>query len=609
VAGRFDIEHALGRGGMGEVFLARDRQTGGRVALKLLRDDVSPNRRQRQRLEREGRLASTLRHPNICAVYAVGQDGDRPYIAMEHVGGETLRDRLDRGPMPVVDVLRVAHQLSSALEHARLHRIVHRDLTTANVLLSRDGVVKILDFGLARLEDAPGSTTGLASDDGLLAGTAEYLSPEQATGRPVDHRSDLFSLGVVLYELLTGRAPFRSSATLETLWQVVNVAPAPITGPDVVTRRLAVIVHRLLAKDRAQRYQSAGDVHRDLARLDRGEGRRTAGRRRARPGTVDRPSTGRVERGSPRPGEPRTADRERLWRPLAGMAAGLVLTLGGLVPGTVWLCEAAEAAWLSAASRRTSVWVGDATGQHMTRVGTAVPTADAVLVNNQGSVIYAMSTGGGDDLWSATGEAAPRLIVDRAGQPALTPDGSTIVFRRTGAEAGLYRIGVSGTGLRRLLPGDVAHPTILPDGRTALFERIDGAARGLWTIALDGSALRAVNDRTPGSRPIVSPDGRLVAFERHGAVIVCRLPDCPEETRLPIRSARAWTPDSQGLAYTGPPDGANVWVMPVAGGPGRQVTHFGDRAITSLAWSPDGRRLAVTRARSLTDLPFLTPRP
>ena len=583
VAGRFVIERRLGRGGMGDVFLAHDRAAARPVALKLLRADYVAHLEFQRRMEREGALMSCLGHPNLCATVDVGRDGARPYIAMEYVAGETLQEQVRRGgALPPAEVLHIARQLASALEHARAKRIVHRDLTSANIVRKSDGRVTILDFGLARQEGSESATEG---GEGWLAGTAEYMSPEQAMGRPVDHRSDLFSLGVVLYELLTGQVPFRSSATLDTLWKIVNDAPAPLAGEDAIARRLGPVVLRLLHKDRDQRYETAGDLGADLERLHRETGSRHSHRQRRR-----------VPVGA-------------MVRPLAGVAAGLALTCGGLVPGTFWLGEAAERAWRSAASERASVWVGDARGRQMTSIGPPVPGAGAVLVSNSGSVVYTVATGGIERLWTAGAGAGPQLLAEHASQPALSPDGRTIVFRSAHPLPGLYAIDVSGADRRLLHAGDVARPAFLAGGRRVIFERTAAGAPRLWTIAMTGGTPRRLSAPAVGSRPIVSPDGRLVAFESAAGVVVCSLPACGHQRVLPIGSPRAWTPDSRGLAYVGPPAGANVWVMPVAGGPGRQLTHFEARKITGIAWSPDGRWLAVARSLPLTDLPFLTPRP
>jgi hypothetical protein len=463
--------------------------------------------------------------------------------------------------------------------------VVHRDLKSTNVLLTPAGTVKILDFGLAEREATlDGSdSSGRSGDHGPVAGTAEYVSPEQALGRRIDHRSDLFSLGVVLYELLTGRQPFRSTATMDVLWQVVNSAPAPIAcGADATTGRLVALVDRLLQKDRSLRYQTAGEAHADLVTLQKAPG-----------GSPDR----------------RRVPYRLLFQPLVGVAGGLVLTFVGLVPGTVWLCAAGEAAWASASDRRTSVWAGDSGGSHMSAVIEGAPGAQAIWIGNRGRVVYSVSRGSGlNSIWTVRGGTKnPTVVVANGTQPAVSPDGRTVVFRGEGARRGLYRVDIDGTNLRPLLAGEVAHPSVSPDGRTVVFERIEQRPT-LWSIPIRGGRPRQLSARSAGSRPLVSPDGRSVAFETDAGVIVCELPDCTTDLLIPIGSPRAWAPDGRSLAYVGPPDGANVWIAPLDGGPRRQVTHFHDRTVTSVSWSPDGRRLAVTREMALSDLTFMARR-
>jgi serine/threonine protein kinase len=330
VANRYVIERLLGRGGMGHVFLAQDLQTHRPVALKVVSDSYLSHPSMHERLVQEGHLAASLRHPNICAIYEVGTLGDRPYIAMEYVEGDTLDVLLARGPLATAQILPIAMGLASALEAARRTRVVHRDFKPTNIVVTAGGAVKVLDFGLARLEPTAGAGDHESADRGAIVGTAEYMSPEQAMGRRTDHRSDLFALGVVMYELLSGRLPFAGATTLERLWTIVNTAPAPLVFDDAGRQRLVAIVMRLLARDPAARYQTAADVEADLARIAAPE-RRSAHRRRTL----------------------------ALLRPLAGVAAGLMLTLGGLVPGTHWLTATGEQAWTRAVDQGTSVWIVD----------------------------------------------------------------------------------------------------------------------------------------------------------------------------------------------------------------------------------------------------------
>ena len=218
--GPYDVIALIGAGGMGEVYKAHDPRLGRTVALKLLPAALTSDPDRRARFEREARAAAALSHPNICTIYDIGEAGRRLFIAMEHLDGATLSDCLVHGPAPMAigEVLDIGIQITDAFNEARKHHIVHRDLKSANVMLLPRGQVKILDFGLAkRVVPDPDEVTTVAhrTDAGMVVGTAAYMSPEQALGREVDYRSDLFACGVVLYELLTGRVPFAGRTSME----------------------------------------------------------------------------------------------------------------------------------------------------------------------------------------------------------------------------------------------------------------------------------------------------------------------------------------------------------------------------------------------------------
>src|SRR6476469_4969637 len=236
--GPYEIIDRLGAGGMGEVYRARDTRLGRTVAIKVLRAGADPQ--LLQRLEREARAASALNHPNIVHIYDVGEAADRPgahYVVMECVEGETLRRRLRPGPLPLGELLDLGAQLADELAKAHRAGIVHRDLKPENLMVTPDGLLKILDFGLAKLVVAPlGDLVDTretlsrqgATQAGMLLGTLEYMSPEQASGRTVDHRTDQFSLGLILYEMATGRAAFRRDTPAQVLAAVIEREPEPL---------------------------------------------------------------------------------------------------------------------------------------------------------------------------------------------------------------------------------------------------------------------------------------------------------------------------------------------------------------------------------------------
>ena len=273
----YEIVSLLGQGGMGQVFLARDTRLGRAVALKLLSRTPSLGSGL-LRFEQEARSASALSHPNVCVIYEINQteNGDH-YIAMEHVAGVSLRQRLARGSIPLPETLDIALQIASGLGAAHKAGIVHRDIKPENIMLRDDGLVKLLDFGVAKLlSPPPGEAQETATSDalltlpGMLVGTVKYMAPEQARGAAVDARADLWSLGVVLYEMLSGHAPFAGSTHTDVLVAILAAEPAGLSeAKNRVSPRLAKIVGRLLAKDPRARYQTAEELTNDLQAMRR----------------------------------------------------------------------------------------------------------------------------------------------------------------------------------------------------------------------------------------------------------------------------------------------------------------------------------------------------
>jgi serine/threonine protein kinase len=268
---------------MGVVYLAEDTRLGRQVALKFLPATWSQDTKALDRFRVEARAASSLSHPSICAIFDIGQDGDTPFIVMEALKGTTLRDRILKGPLKVADVLEIGMQLADALEAAHAQGIVHRDIKPANIFLGERNRVKVLDFGLAKLTgpgSAPSGVTDTTSSNdaksnqmtqpGTALGTVSYMSPEQARGEPVDSRTDLFSLGAVLYEMVTGVQAFGGSTTAVVYDAILNRAPRPISSLNPLNpARLETVIATALEKDRDLRYQHASDLQAELKRIRR----------------------------------------------------------------------------------------------------------------------------------------------------------------------------------------------------------------------------------------------------------------------------------------------------------------------------------------------------
>ena len=523
IFGPYELRALLGRGGMGEVYRAWDPRLEREVALKILRQRSGSDPDRHERFIAEARAASALNHPNIIAVFDAAVDGATPYIVSELVEGESLRDQLRRGAMPLKRVLDLACQIADGLAEAHAAGIVHRDVKPENIMITRAGRVKILDFGLAGTGAVSGPPAAVAGDDtvteaGLVAGTVPYMSPEQARGATTDFRTDQFSFGLVLYEMVAGRRAFLYENPVETLEAIANEEPPSlaIRAPQIPLM-LRWIVERCLAKNPNDRYAVTADLHLDLRML-----------RDRLPETFPPPA---VRSGGP-----------RSW-----MTRAVPWTIGmlaALLTAALWLLGAPSSPDFSALrfspiatesryegfpawspDSQTIAFSADVGGvlQIFTR-RLSSPTAAQITRSpydakfpfwsaDGRTLFYITLAGDRDGIWGVDAAGgAPRNIVENASRGAISPDGATFAFLRdegepdaTGA-VGLWLASADGSMQRRHAPaplGDLrfveATVAFSPDGRQLGLcvvpesAGLEPEARGwqFWTVPLpQGQAIR-----------------------------------------------------------------------------------------------------------------------
>jgi eukaryotic-like serine/threonine-protein kinase len=276
---RYQIVSKLGAGGMGEVYLALDTILDRKVALKILPEDLAVDAERMRRFVQEAKAASALNHPNIITIYEIGETGNKHFISSEYIDGETLHSQLNSGPMSLSSVLEAGVQIASALQAAHNAKIIHRDIKPENVMVRPDGLMKLLDFGIAKVSE-PVADSGAGSEaattlkggtsPGMIVGTTAYMSPEQARGKGIDVRTDIFSLGVVLYEMLTGRKPFEGETAMDVIGAILNKEPQPIRQLMPQTpSEVEWIINKMLRKDRNERYQTVTDLLIDLKKVSK----------------------------------------------------------------------------------------------------------------------------------------------------------------------------------------------------------------------------------------------------------------------------------------------------------------------------------------------------
>ena len=648
--GHYRVLEKLGSGGMGEVYLAEDTTLDRRVALKILAPALAADQDRRERFLREAKAVAALSHPNIVTVHSVAQEGDVTFLTMELVDGKTLAELIPADGLPLDRLLGWAIPLADAIAAAHDRGITHRDLKPANVMVTTDGRLKVLDFGLAKLaaagafgSDETALSPGLTGE-GHIVGTVSYMSPEQAEGRAVDHRSDLFSLGVILYEMATGTRPFTGDTSLSVLASIVKETPRPVTELNPrLPRELGRVIRRCLVKDPDHRFQSARDLRNELQELQRD----------LNSGEVDAPALAASSGAA--------AVRPARTRVLLWIAAGVVMVAVAsmVVPGLLRAPTAppanatfAQLTFQAGLERQPSLspdgkWivyvaapngnadimlqsVGGQVAINLTKDSMGPDTEPAFSPDGEQIAFRSGRQGSGIFVMRRTGEFV-RRISDSGFNPAWSPDGASLVYATEGAGSNPYgRSGVSqlwvvsiATGeKRRISEGDAMEPRWSPDGRLLAYWAVPHgmSRRDIFTMpAAGGTPVAVTNDEALDANPVWAPDGRSLYFvsDRGGSLnlwnIAIDAAGAPTGPPVPITTPASFiidlsvSADGTQIVFTSAQATSNVRRVgfdPVAGAvidEGAWVTR-GSRFINDLNVSHDGSRLAYRAGITQEDL-------
>ncbi len=566
--GPYQIVGTLGAGGMGEVYRARDAKLGRDVALKTLPETFVGDAERLARFRREAQVASSLSHPHIVTVHDIGEYGDRQCLVTELVDGGTLKEWC-KEPRPWRQVVDLVSGIADGLAAAHAAGVLHRDIKPANILVAKNGYAKLADFGLAKLADVdasePDITRSVAAEHtqpGTVLGTLAYMSPEQVSGKPLDARSDIFSFGVVLYELLAGRRPFAGTTDRELIQSILHDSPPSLS--DDVPPVLQNVVEKALEKDPSQRYHTTRDLAIDLRRLSRTKS--DAVRRVPVDPLLETP-------------------RQRVWAWVAGVA---LLAFGvGAAVGRSLLTEPAAAGSANVQLQRITDFVGMEEHAAVSPDGKAV--AFIAPVNGRRQVWVRLLAGG----------APLQVTRDDADHeyPRWAPDSSSLIYFSGAAKEGdpgtLFEVSALGTTPPRRIGSSASEGDVSHDGRRIVTFRTQNNGTALTIFQRDGSGSALVKPLPALAQyfsPRWSPDDRSVAFV--GAVEIgfnrtAYVMDVPDgEPQAVARAGNiqgiAWLPDGSGLVYASSagstmayPPIFNLRTVARNGGPERQLT-FGD---------------------------------
>ncbi len=599
----YKVVELLGVGGMGEVYVAEDTKLDRRVALKLLPKEMAEDPDRLQRFEREAKTVAGLDHPNIVTLHSIEEAEGTSFITMQLVEGRTLADVIPPGGLPIDKFFAIAVPLADALGVAHEKGITHRDLKPSNVMVADDGAVKVLDFGLAKLieeEPSEDSATSMGTQhltgEGQVLGTAAYMSPEQAEGKPIDHRSDIFSLGILFYQMITGNQPFTGDTNISLITSIIRDDPVSITEVrGAMPRHLGRIINHCLEKDPERRYQSSKDLRNDLEGLQR---EIASGEL-----IVD------VDHGA---AAAATASKV----PWIVAAAAVVVALLALAFGGLG----------GLGDRREDARSGAFPATISTRQLTTQPGGELApsLTPDGDWVVYSGEDGGDQDIFLQSVGGQNRLNLTEQsdeddGHPALSPDGQLIAFRSERQGGGLFVMGRTGESPQRLTDFGY-NPSWSPDGTKVVFssEGIDNSPDNRFTnasLSIVDVASREVTEIYDGDavEPRWSPNGHRIAFwtvpAGSGQRDVLTIPAAGGEAVAVTAQESTdwqpvWSPDGGHLYFSSRRGGAeNIWrvaIDEVTGetlGEPQPVTTAGSGRRFGISLSADGSRLAYVDAR------------
>ncbi len=574
--GSYTILDLLGRGGMGEVYLARDSRLGRRVALKLLPDHLAADRKLNERFQQEARAAAAISHPQVAHIYEVGEIDGQRYIAMEYVEGATLRKRLrDVEPLPTVEALKLAAQVAAALGSAHASGIIHRDIKPENIVVRPDGLVKVLDFGLAKLNPTHAATEGEeeqhhhTTTQGLILGTTRYMSPEQARGLSVNARTDVWSLGVVLYEMLCSSPPFDGLTNSDIIAEILKSEPPELVEPDSKLHpSLRELLRRALSKNPAARYRTAAEMHTDLQHLLK----ELAARNEANTTIHNAKSTGSPVHATanvrPSPLKEFATLRNVI------IAVAVVASLVGL-----YLTQFRR----SVATHTQPAANAPPTPLSLTRITHSGRAVSAAISADAKQIAYAMEEAGRQGIWVrqiATGatkqivEPSPTNDFGGVGM-SFSSDGNSLyygVYEKESLSGTLYRVSLEGGAPERLATQIDSPVSFSPDGREMVYLIVTDDYERLIVANADGGEQKTIVERTRpefishDGWPSWSPDGRTIAFaagtrdgKRRMHVVLFDVASRTEKilTAQPRHEIRqvAWLPDGNSLVMTAADEG------------------------------------------------------